>query len=92
MDIRLYVSKAGGIYLACIDGVFDSPIEHVQLNHKTHFMALKFADMDQPIELNCQVDQELSEIMKDKKDCILGLHLNGKVHSEFRFPLKQIHT
>lgn len=92
MDIRLYVSDAGDVYLACIDGVFDSPIEHVQLNHKTNFMALKFADMDEPVELNCQVDPELSDIVRKQESCILGLHLNGKVHSEFRFPLKQIHA
>ena len=92
MDIKLYVSKEGDVYIACVDGVFKKPIEKVILDRSSQFMSLKLLNVEEPVGLNCPVDPELMTIMENQKNCTFGIHYNGKTYAEFRIPFDQINT
>lgn len=85
MDIMLHVGGDGRIALTC-DGVFDSLIEAVELHYQSGQLALKFADLDDPVMLNCPVDAEAAENMMHQTACAIGFVLGRQMAGAIYVP------
>jgi hypothetical protein len=85
MDIMLNMAHDGRIALTC-DGVFDSLIEGVELHYESSQLAIKFADVPDPVMLNCPVDLETIDSLMDQKACAIGFFLGRELASAVYVP------
>lgn len=83
MDIQLYLSKEGHAVFAC-SGRFSKPIDEIVLDPQTGLVCIAFDGYSEVVELNCALDMELCEKLKNEKFCALGYIDNGRlVASEY---------
>jgi hypothetical protein len=85
MDIMLHIGRDGRIAFTC-DGVFDSLIEGVELRYSSSQIAIKFADVVDPVMLNCPVDLETMDDMMDQNSCAIGFFLGRELAGAIYVP------
>lgn len=78
MDIMLNIGRNGQVGLTC-DGVFDSLIEGVELFYESGQLALKFADAQQPVLLNCPIDLATIDMVSGQDICAIGFFLGREL-------------
>lgn len=87
MDIMLHVGQDGRIALTC-DGVFDSLIEGIELFFQSSQLAIKFADVEQPVMMNCPVSPDTVETIMNQTTCAIGFVLGRKLAGAIYVPFQ----
>ncbi len=80
MNIELYLSKENHIALMC-DQRFTQDIEEVVLDPQTGIISIVFQGRKEFAELNCAIDMETCEKIKDELFCALGYFEDGELKS-----------
>lgn len=78
MNIELFVSKDGRAVFAC-DGKFDRRIHEILIDTQTGLASFVFAPGFETEEMNCAVDMETCEKIKNRLFCAVGYFKNGKL-------------
>jgi hypothetical protein len=78
MNIELFVSEDGRAVFTC-DAEFEKPVEEIILNPETGLVYVSFIQNQDVVELNCAVDMEICEKLKDALFCAIGYFKGGKL-------------
>lgn len=79
MDIELRLTKEGRIVFVCKEGRFTQRVEEIVMNPDTGVLSVVFEGYKESAELNCPVDMETCEKIKNEIFCALGYIEEGKL-------------